>query len=189
MIGDFRGSSAMGLTEVLGGLPATVASFARIMRRVRDSPPTAAALVNYTEYNLRFGAPPSRARGSRSVVRGPPSLGVAKRRTPRVARAVDRMAVVLPFEEPIWARRGGRRSLRRAPRSRHGAARRDGGARAPGTRPFRRPQLPFFPGVDRTRCGGSPPRCSTPSGRLRQRRARAVRMIMRGRSMARPRSG
>ena len=48
MIGDFRGSSAMGFTEVLGGLPAMLTSFARIMRRVRVSQPTAAVLVNHT---------------------------------------------------------------------------------------------------------------------------------------------
>ena len=136
MIGDFRGSSAMGLTEVLGGLPALVTSFARIMRRVRVSQPTAAVLVNYTEYNLHL-APRLRARGVPVLWCVAPQVWAWRRgRTPRVARAVDRMAVVLPFEEPIWRDAGvdvhyvGHPALDTAPLGARG------GARAPGTPPF-----------------------------------------------------
>jgi lipid-A-disaccharide synthase len=106
IVADIRRSAAMGFTEVASRLPRLALSFARLSARVGRERPCAAVLVNYTEYNLLLGR---RLRKMGIPVMwcvAPQVWAWRPARTAAVARAVDRMAVILPFEEALWQNAG-----------------------------------------------------------------------------------
>ncbi len=83
-----------------------VRSWRRVMRAVRARRPRAALLVNYTEYNSRL-APRLQAEGVRVLWYGAPQVWAWRPgRTTSLRTCVDRMAVMLPFEEAIWRAAG-----------------------------------------------------------------------------------
>ena len=102
VVADLRASAAMGMTEVAARLPAVLAAYVRLARLVESERPRAAVLVDYAEFNQRLGR----------LLRG---LGIPVLRcvAPQVwawrpgrlataGRAFDRLALILPFEEPLW---------------------------------------------------------------------------------------
>lgn len=106
LVADLRATSAMGTSEVFGKLPAIFAALAQIERSIAKEPPRAALLVDYTEVNLRLGRRLRRA-GTRVLYCVAPQLWAWRPgRLPSVRRAVDRLAVILPFEEALF-RAGG----------------------------------------------------------------------------------
>jgi lipid-A-disaccharide synthase len=106
LVADLRPSAAMGLTEVVARLPAIVSAFARLLAAARDAKPEAAVLVDYTEFNLRLGAS-LRRRGVPVLWCVAPQIWAWRPgRAPQVARALDRLAVILPFEVDLWRGHG-----------------------------------------------------------------------------------
>ncbi|HMJ55988.1 MAG TPA: lipid-A-disaccharide synthase [Polyangiaceae bacterium] len=106
LVADLRRSAAMGLTEVAARLPAVATAFWRVVRAARDARPEAAVLVDYTEFNLRMGAL-LKARGVPVLWCVAPQVWAWRpRRMEQVARALDRLAVILPFEAPLWRAQG-----------------------------------------------------------------------------------
>jgi len=106
IVADIRRSAAMGLTEVAARLPALAMSFARLSARVRRQRPRAAVLVNYTEYNRLLGRRLRKIGVPVMWCVAPQVWAWRPERTAAIARAVDRMAVILPFEEEIWQKAG-----------------------------------------------------------------------------------
>ena len=106
LVADLRQSVAMGFTEVVARLPAVAAAYARLVAAARDARPQAAVLVDYTEFNLRLGAS-LRRRGIPVLWCVAPQVWAWRpQRIAHVARALDRLAVILPFEAPLWRAHG-----------------------------------------------------------------------------------
>jgi lipid-A-disaccharide synthase len=81
LVGDLRASTALGVGEAGARAGSVLLAWRAVVRAARRVRPRAALLVNYTEFNARLA--------------------------PRVLRrSIDRMAVMLPFEEAIWRAAG-----------------------------------------------------------------------------------
>ena len=96
----------MGIGDVATRLPAIWRAVARIVRGVRRRRPAAALLVNFTELSARLGRW-LRSQGVPVVWCVAPQIWAWRPgRAGTVGRAVDRLAVILPFEEPLWRGHG-----------------------------------------------------------------------------------
>jgi lipid-A-disaccharide synthase len=94
--------AAMGVTDAVARLPALARALARLFDRARRSPPRAALLVNFTELNQRLGRL-FRALGVRVLWCVAPQVWAWRPgRLHALRGAVDRLAVILPFEEALW---------------------------------------------------------------------------------------
>jgi lipid-A-disaccharide synthase len=106
LVGDIRASTALGIGEAAVRAGAVLRAWRRIARAVRAARPRAALLVNYSEFNARL-APGLHEAGVRVLWYGAPQVWAWRaHRLQSLRRCVDRMAVVLPFEEPLWQRAG-----------------------------------------------------------------------------------
>jgi len=106
LVGDIRASTALGIGEAAARAGAVLLAWRRIARAVRSRRPRAALLVNYTEFNARL-APGLHDAGVRVLWYGAPQVWAWRaHRLQSLRRCVDRMAVMLPFEEPLWQRAG-----------------------------------------------------------------------------------
>jgi lipid-A-disaccharide synthase len=102
LIGDMREWTALGVGEAVARGPRALLAWRALGREVRRRRPRAALLVNYSEFNLRL-APGLHAAGVRVLWYGAPQVWAWRAgRIPRLRRSVDRLAVVLPFEEALW---------------------------------------------------------------------------------------
>ncbi|UQA58216.1 lipid-A-disaccharide synthase [Polyangium aurulentum] len=101
-LGDVSAIAAMGVGDVIARLPALAAAAMDLWRRIAASPPRAALLVNFTELNARLGRL-LRRRGVRVLWAVAPQVWAWRAGRIRSLRgAVDTLAVLLPFEEPLW---------------------------------------------------------------------------------------
>jgi lipid-A-disaccharide synthase len=102
LVGDMRASTALGVGEAAMRAGSVVRAWKRIRSAVRARRPRAALLVNYSEFNSLL-APVLRRAGVRVLWYGAPQVWAWRSgRVASLRRSVDRMAVVLPFEEPLW---------------------------------------------------------------------------------------
>jgi lipid-A-disaccharide synthase len=102
IVADIGASAAMGLTEVVTRLPSLVLMHARLTRAARDERPAAAVLVNYSEYNQHLGRQLRRL-GIPVLRCGAPQVWAWRRgRIAELAHSLDRLAVILPFEEALF---------------------------------------------------------------------------------------
>ena len=98
--------SAMGAVEVVRAVPAIAGALARLREVVTRERPRLAILASWSTANGRL-APWLRRKGVRVVWISPPEIWAWRSgRAPRLARAVDRMIVTLPFEEALWRSAG-----------------------------------------------------------------------------------
>ena len=102
LVADLRHSAAMGFTEVAARLPAIATAFARLVIAAHQARPRAAVLVDYTEFNQRLGMLLKRRGVPVLWCVAPQVWAWRPRRMTKVARSLDRMAVILPFEAPLW---------------------------------------------------------------------------------------
>jgi lipid-A-disaccharide synthase len=94
--------TAMGGVEVLGRAAALLRAHVHLVRAVRRRTPRAAVLVGYTEYAAWLGRW-LRARGVRVLRAMAPQVWAWRpSRLRSIGRSLDRLAVVLPFEEAIF---------------------------------------------------------------------------------------
>lgn len=170
LIANLHQTTAMGTSELSSRLPALASALGKLLLAIRRRPPRAALLVDYTELNLRLGAQ-LRREGIPVLFTVAPQLWAWRPgRLPVVRRAVDRLAVILPFEEALFraggvdARYVGHPALDVALPSRAAARRKlglDGSpavALLPGSRPHEvRATLPtMLEGLTRLRRGSGP---------------------------------
>jgi lipid-A-disaccharide synthase len=106
LVADLRRSAAMGLTEVVARLPAVATAFARLAIAAHRAPPRAAVLVDYTEFNQRLGLLLKRRGVPVLWCVAPQVWAWRPHRITHISRALDRLAVILPFEEALWRRAG-----------------------------------------------------------------------------------
>lgn len=106
LVGDLRSTTALGLGEAVARSWNVLRAWRAVVRASDQRRPRAALLVNYTEFNTRL-ARRMRAAGVPVLWYGAPQVWAWRaRRTASLRSVVDRMAVVLPFEERIWRKAG-----------------------------------------------------------------------------------
>jgi lipid-A-disaccharide synthase len=98
--------SAMGFIEVIESLPAHLRLLRTLRTRFRRDPYDLVLLIDYPGFHLRL-APSARASGARVLYYIPPQLWAWRPgRARRLRGVVDRLAVILPFEEAAFAQLG-----------------------------------------------------------------------------------
>jgi lipid-A-disaccharide synthase len=98
--------AVLGFSEILTRLPRLLAARRLLLRELTDFRPHAVVLVDYPGFNLRLG-PQLKARGARVFYYIAPQVWAwHPERAGAMAHWVDRLAVVFPFEEPIFAAAG-----------------------------------------------------------------------------------
>ncbi|HEY8089688.1 MAG TPA: hypothetical protein VIF09_17630 [Polyangiaceae bacterium] len=106
LVGDIRSSTALGIGEAAARAGSVLRAWMRVERAARSRRPRAALLVNYSEFNGRL-APALHRLGVRVLWYGAPQVWAWRPgRIPSLRRCIDRMAVVLPFEEELWRSSG-----------------------------------------------------------------------------------
>jgi lipid-A-disaccharide synthase len=102
LLADLRNATALGVTEVARRAASVTRAYATIRAAAARRRPAAALLVNYTEFNTRL-AESLWAAGTRVLFYGAPQVWAWRSgRAVPLRRRVDRLAVMLPFEEPLW---------------------------------------------------------------------------------------
>lgn len=102
LVFDLRELTALGVGDVLARAKPVATAFARLVAAIGRHGPRAALLVNYTEFNLRLAAQ-LKGRGVPVVWYIAPQIWAWRAgRAKQLARVVDKLAVILPFEEPLW---------------------------------------------------------------------------------------
>src|SRR4030095_15104680 len=76
-----------------------------LARILRDDPPDLCVLVDFPEFNLRLARVAKRAGVPVLYYIGPQVWAWRRGRVRKIARRVDRLAVVFPFEPPLYAPR------------------------------------------------------------------------------------
>lgn len=103
---DLASLTAMGVGSVLARAPAIARAAYRLLSEAKARAARAALLVGYSEFHA-FVGPRLREQGVRVLWYAPPQVWAWRSgRATGLRRAVDRMAVVLPFEERLWRGHG-----------------------------------------------------------------------------------
>lgn len=106
LVADLRDLTALGFADVAFRAYGIGLAYAKIRAAIAMRSPRAALLVNYTEFNTRIARVLWR-RGVRVLWYGAPQIWAWRAgRADDLRRHVDRMAVMLPFEEELWRTRG-----------------------------------------------------------------------------------
>jgi lipid-A-disaccharide synthase len=106
LVGDLRAWTALGVGEAATRALSVVGAWRAVLHAVHEHRPRAALLVNYTEFNARL-APRLRSAGMPVLWYGAPQIWAwREQRAAALRRCIDRMAVLLPFEAPIWRAAG-----------------------------------------------------------------------------------
>lgn len=106
LLSDLRDTTAMGIGAVAMRAVGIASSARRVLAATRSETIEAALLVNYSEFNARL-APVLHRRGIHVLWYGAPQIWAWRSgRADRLRPHVDRMAVMLPFEERLWRARG-----------------------------------------------------------------------------------
>jgi lipid-A-disaccharide synthase len=106
LVASIRTSTALGIGEVAMRARSVLRAFRAVSHAVRVRRPRAALLVNYSEFNAHLAAK-LRAAGVRVLWYGAPQVWAWRaHRVSALKQWVTRMALMLPFEEPIWRAAG-----------------------------------------------------------------------------------
>ena len=106
LVGDLRDSTALGIGEAGARAGSVWWAWRSIVRAARTRRPRAALLANYSEFNTRLAAH-LHGSGVRVLWYGAPQIWAWRaNRATTLRRCVDRMAVMLPFEEELWRGHG-----------------------------------------------------------------------------------
>jgi lipid-A-disaccharide synthase len=106
LVGDLRDTTALGLGEVAARALSIGGALARVLAEAHRRRPRAALLVNYTEFNAKI-ARALHGGGTRVLWYIAPQIWAWRAsRAQSLRRDIDRMAVILPFEEDLWRKAG-----------------------------------------------------------------------------------
>jgi lipid-A-disaccharide synthase len=106
LVGDLRASTALGISEAGARAGSVWWAYGSVLYAARSRRPRAALLVNYSEFNTRLAAHLHEA-GVRVLWYGAPQIWAWRpNRAATLRRSIDRLAVMLPFEEDLWRSHG-----------------------------------------------------------------------------------
>jgi lipid-A-disaccharide synthase len=95
-------ASAFGLTEALSSLKALKETFRKAADAFRTCRPSVVVLIDYPDFNLRLAAEAQKQNIPVLYYVSPQVWAWRQGRVKKIAKLVDRMAVILPFEEQIY---------------------------------------------------------------------------------------
>jgi lipid-A-disaccharide synthase len=102
-VADAGEVATVGVTEGLGRLRTVVRAYRALARRLREDPPDLCVLIDFPEFNLRLARVAKRAGVPVLYYIGPQVWAWRRGRVRKIARRVDRLAVVFPFEPSVYA--------------------------------------------------------------------------------------
>jgi lipid-A-disaccharide synthase len=103
---DAREMAVVGLVEVARHFPAIYRAFRKMERILKENPPDLLILIDYPDFNLRL-AKVAKSAGVKVLYYISPQVWAWRvGRVKKIARIVDRMAVVFPFEVPFYQKEG-----------------------------------------------------------------------------------
>ena len=103
---DTANIAGMGLVELKDKLPALMRAYRLLKQILRSSPPDLLVLIDFPEFNLRLAKVAKRCGVPVLYYIGPQVWAWRRNRVHTIARWVDRLAVVFPFEPPWYAQAG-----------------------------------------------------------------------------------
>lgn len=106
LLADITQHAAVGVMEALRNARHLVSAYYLVSRKLREERPDAIVLIDFPDFNLRI-ARKARRLGIRVVYYISPQVWAWRTgRVRQIARRVDRMLVILPFEVDFYAKRG-----------------------------------------------------------------------------------
>ena len=106
IIRDLTPHAAVGISEAIHSVRAVLAAFRRMVRLLQERRPDAVVLIDYPEFNLRFARKAHRLGIPVVYYISPQVWAWRERRVKTIARCVDLLLVILPFEAPFYEARG-----------------------------------------------------------------------------------
>jgi lipid-A-disaccharide synthase len=103
---DSREMAVVGLVEVLAHFDVIYRAFTTLRKIIRTEPPDLLILIDYPDFNLRLAKVAKRAGVKVLYYISPQVWAWRVGRVKKIARLVDRMAVVFPFEVPFYEQEG-----------------------------------------------------------------------------------
>ncbi len=101
-----RDLAVVGTVEVVSVLPKLIRAYRWLMRQLKEAPPSVVVLIDYAEFNLFF-AGRARKQGIPVVFYISPQVWAWRRgRVKRIAKNVEEMVVILPFEKDFYEAHG-----------------------------------------------------------------------------------
>lgn len=105
-LADSSEMAVVGLIEVISHFPVIFRAFSTLKRIIRTDPPDLLILIDYPDFNLHL-AKVAKSAGIRVLYYISPQVWAWRvGRVRKIARLVDRMAVVFPFEVPFYEKEG-----------------------------------------------------------------------------------
>jgi lipid-A-disaccharide synthase len=98
--------AVVGLTEVVSRLATVTRAYLRLKAILRKDEPVLLVLMDYPDFNLRLARAARRFQVPVLYYISPQVWAWRKGRVETIRRCVDRMAVILPFEEDFYRERG-----------------------------------------------------------------------------------
>ena len=106
LLGDYRGLAVTGLVEAVRVLPRSLAMYRRLVAAARDRRPDVFVAIDFPDFNFRL-AGALRRLGVPVVYYVSPQIWAWRRgRMRTMKRIADRVLVIFPFEEAIYAEAG-----------------------------------------------------------------------------------
>ncbi len=103
---DISSLAVVGVWEVVAKLRTIAQAFHRLSRRLKTNPPDLLILIDYPDFNLRL-ARVAQKHGVKILYYISPQVWAwRKGRTKKIAALVDKIAVILPFEAPLYDEAG-----------------------------------------------------------------------------------
>ncbi len=102
-VADSSDVATVGVTEVAGRLRVLLRAYRALVHRIRSDPPDLCVLIDFPDFNLRLAGVAKRAGVPVLYYIGPQVWAWRRGRVRKIARRVDRLAVVFPFEPALYA--------------------------------------------------------------------------------------
>ncbi|MHA3774995.1 lipid-A-disaccharide synthase [Verrucomicrobiota bacterium sgz303538] len=105
---DWTDEAVVGLWDVLKKYGYFRAQFNRMLAELQEVSPTALILIDYPGFNLRFAEAVRRRFPSLKIIYyiSPQVWAWNRRRIPKMARMLDLMLCIFPFEQPLYTQSG-----------------------------------------------------------------------------------
>ena len=94
--------ATVGVVEAVSHVRQLYGVYRTLVRRLREHPPDLCILIDFPEFNLRVARAAKRAGVPVLYYIGPQVWAWRRGRVRKIARRVDRLAVVFPFEPPLY---------------------------------------------------------------------------------------